>query len=186
VGKSLKEYIIALGYWGLVVIAPIILDTIGIYQLVTNNQVIGLPSWVWFQIAFVFLLLIPFIAFHKVNSQLRNLTEGRKRELSELILQARDAATRVILTHNVKGFTDEIRQLHNSCKEALITLNRQGEIDGGEIKDIIYGFTTFIGTNIDNYLTGSMVSQREAISICNLIGNNTDQTMENIRKSLRK
>src|SRR4030042_7220562 len=67
--KSLKEYVIALGYWGLIVMVPIILNIISTYQLVSGNQFTGIPSWVWFQIAFVFLLVIPFIAFHKVRVQ---------------------------------------------------------------------------------------------------------------------
>jgi len=66
-GKSLKEYVSALGYWGLIVIAPIVLDIVGVYQLASGNQFTGVPSWVWFQVAFVFLLIIPFIAFHKVR-----------------------------------------------------------------------------------------------------------------------
>lgn len=65
--KSLKEYIIALGYWWLIVIAPIILDIIGVYQIASGNQLIRIPSWIWFQVAFIFLLIIPFIAFHKVR-----------------------------------------------------------------------------------------------------------------------
>lgn len=50
-------------------ITPIILDVIGVYQLASGNQFTRIPSWVWFQIAFAFLLIIPFIAFHKVRVQ---------------------------------------------------------------------------------------------------------------------
>ena len=67
--QSLREYITALGYWGFIVIAPITLNIIGVYQLASGNQFTGIPSWVWFQVAFVFLLIIPFIAFHKVRVQ---------------------------------------------------------------------------------------------------------------------
>ncbi len=48
--KSLKEYVAALGYWGLIVIVPIVLNVLGIYQIVSNTQVLNIPSWVWFQI----------------------------------------------------------------------------------------------------------------------------------------
>ncbi len=68
-GKSLKEYVTALGYWGLIVIAPITLDVIGIYQLAYGNQFTGVPSWVWFQVAFVLFLIITFVAFHKLRLQ---------------------------------------------------------------------------------------------------------------------
>jgi len=68
-GKSLWEYVTALGYWGFIVIAPITLDIISVYQLASGNQFTGIPSWVWFQVAFVFLLIIPFIAFHRVRVQ---------------------------------------------------------------------------------------------------------------------
>jgi len=66
-GKSLKEYCIALGYWWFIVIVPIALDTISICELVSGNQFTRIPSWIWFQIAFVFALIIPFIAFHKLR-----------------------------------------------------------------------------------------------------------------------
>lgn len=67
--QSLREYVTALGYWGFIVIAPITLDIIGVYQLAFDNQFTGIPSWVWFQVAFVLLLIICFIAFHRVRVQ---------------------------------------------------------------------------------------------------------------------
>ncbi len=68
-GQSFKEYITALGYWGLIVIAPIAINIIGVYQLVYNNQFTRVPSWLWFLIAFVLLLTIPFAAFHKLRTK---------------------------------------------------------------------------------------------------------------------
>lgn len=50
-------------------IAPITLDIVGVYQLASGNEFTGISSWVWFQVAFVFLLIIPFIAFHRVRVQ---------------------------------------------------------------------------------------------------------------------
>ena len=76
--KSLKEYFIALGYWWLIVIIPIALDIIGICQLASGNQFIGIPSWVWFQVGFVLLLIIPFIAFHKVRVQRDKVLEAQQ------------------------------------------------------------------------------------------------------------
>ncbi len=50
-------------------IAPITLDTLGVYQVVTNTQFLGVPSWLWFLLASILFLFIPFIAFHKVRVQ---------------------------------------------------------------------------------------------------------------------
>lgn len=51
-------------------IAPIVLDVIGIYQLASGNTFTGIPSWVWFQVAFIFLIIIPFIAYHKLRMKM--------------------------------------------------------------------------------------------------------------------
>lgn len=68
--QSLKVYFAMIGYWGLLVIVPIALNIVGIYQLATGEQFIGIPSWVWFLTAFVLLLIIPFIGFHKLMLKL--------------------------------------------------------------------------------------------------------------------
>ena len=67
--RSLREYITALGHWWFFVIVSIILGIIGVYQLASGNQFIGIPSWVWLLVAFAFALIIPFIAFNKVRVQ---------------------------------------------------------------------------------------------------------------------
>lgn len=192
-GQSFKEYITALGYWGLVVIAPIILDTIGIYQLATNSQVVGLPAWIWFQVAFVFLLLIPFIAFHKVRVRVDNLAEDRSRELARLILQARDEAGKVVLHHKIAGFTDEVKQLHTKCNETLSLLNREGEVDGEKIKVIIWGFTIFVSFHVTRFLGGivpigdnNMMEQVDEYRFCGRMADRADEAMRNIRKTFRK
>jgi hypothetical protein len=191
--KSLKEYSAALGYWGLIVIAPVILDIIGVYQLAIGSQFTGIPSWIWFQIAFVFLLLIPFIAFHKVRIRVDNLTEDRRRELARLILQVRDAAGKVVLHHMAIGLTDEVKQLHVKCNEILTLLNREGEVDGGEIKEIIYNFTTFVGTHVTRLLGGfvlrgdnKMMEQMDEYRFCGHMANHADEAMRSIRKAFRK
>ena len=66
-------------------IAPIALDIVGAYQLASGNQFTGIPSWVWFQVAFVLLLIIPFIAFHKVRVQ----RDGALRAEQSLVLTPR-------------------------------------------------------------------------------------------------
>jgi len=78
--QSLREYVTALGYLGFIVIIPITLDIMGICQLVSGNQFPDIPSWVWFQVAFVSLLIIPFIAFHKVRVQ-RDKAPGAEQSL---------------------------------------------------------------------------------------------------------
>ena len=75
-------------------IAPIVLNAIGIYQLASDNTFTGIPSWVWFQIALVFLLVIPLIAHHRMRVKLQNVTEIRARELARLILGVRDKAAK--------------------------------------------------------------------------------------------
>ncbi len=50
-------------------IIPIFLDALGIYQLASGSQFTNVPSWVWFQIALLVFLIIPFIAFHKLRVQ---------------------------------------------------------------------------------------------------------------------
>ena len=55
--------------YGLIVIFPLVLDILGVYQLVTNTQVLGVPSWLWFLLASIMFLFIPFIVFHKVRVQ---------------------------------------------------------------------------------------------------------------------
>lgn len=68
--KTLKAYIKDMGYWGLIVILPMILDLIGLIQLATGKQLLGISSWIWFQVAILFFLIMPFIAYHKMYVRL--------------------------------------------------------------------------------------------------------------------
>ena len=61
-------------------IVPVALDVLGVYQLLSGDQVIGVPSWVWFQIALLLFLIIPFIAFHKLRLKL----DGTQIELDNI------------------------------------------------------------------------------------------------------
>ena len=94
--KSLQEYVTALGYWGFIVIAPIALDIIGVYQLASDNQFTGVPSWVWFQVAFAFLLIIPFIAYHKLRGKL----EKTQNELNNIKNERPKIETTIRKQHN--------------------------------------------------------------------------------------
>ena len=85
----------ALGYWWLIVIVPIFLNILGIYQIATNTQVLNIPSWVWLLIALVLFLIIPFVVFHRMRIRLQNVTESRARELARLILEVRERLQRL-------------------------------------------------------------------------------------------
>jgi hypothetical protein len=120
-GKSLKDYISAFGYWGIIVIAPIFLDIIGIYQLASGNTFTGVPSWVWFQIIFLFLLIIPFIAFHKTRQKL----EVKENELHQLKSQRPIIKTKV--TRELRDIDIEVENIGASAEFEV-----QAEILTGE------------------------------------------------------
>lgn len=71
--KLLKSYIADLGYWWFIVVIPVALDVVGIYQLVTGNQFLRIPSWILLLIALLLLLIIPFIAYRKIYLKLENI-----------------------------------------------------------------------------------------------------------------
>ncbi len=194
--KIIKEYITALGYWGFLVIAPIILDVLGVIQLITNKQVFILPSWLWFQVSFLFLLVIPFIAFYKIRIHVEKISDDRSRELARLILQVRDAAGKVVLHHMGKGITDEVKELHSKCNEELSLLNREGEVDGVEVKKIVYEYTTFVSLHVSRLLGAfsvviggpekDSIQRMDEYSFCGLMADRADKTIQEIRKTLRK
>ena len=160
--KSLKEYVAALGYWGLIVLVPIGLNVIGIYQIATETEILSVPSWVWFQIALVLTLIIPFIAFHRIRVRLQNVTDVRARELARLILEVRDNASKAVMHKRIEGLKrDELMGDYNSYSSSLDVLHREAEIDGGKIKEaIIEGFTTFVGFHVTRFLAweGKVIS----------------------------
>jgi hypothetical protein len=189
--KSLREYFTALGYWGLIVIAPIILNMIGVYQLISKKQIAEVQSWVWFQVAFVLLLIIPFIAFHRVRMRLQNITENRARELARLILEVRDKAAKVVMRKQIQNQA-ELMDDYNLYSNALETLCREVDIDGGRIRDaVIEGFTTFVSFHVTRFLAwdGQIVSdvntkQKLEIDELQFIGrmaSRADETIKNIR-----
>jgi len=160
--KSLKEYVAALGYLGLIVIVPIFLDILGIYQIASNTQVLNIPSWVWFLIALVLFLIIPFVAFHRMRIRLQNVTESRARELARLILEVRDKAAKAVMRGQIQNPTQaELMDAYNLYSDALETLHREAEIDGSKIRDtVIEGFTTFVSFHVTRFLAwdGKIVS----------------------------
>lgn len=192
-GKSFKSYISDLGYWGLIVIAPIVLDTIGIYQLTSGNKVIGIPSWVWFQIAFLLLLLIPFIAYHKKRVELEKVSENRARELARFILEVRDKAARVVMRKQTGLLSDtDLMNEFNVYSNALEILDREADIDGGKIREaIMAGFTTFVGFHVTRFLAwnGKILSdpstkQKLEIDELQFVGrmaSRADETIQKIR-----
>jgi hypothetical protein len=121
--RSFREYVKALGFWGLIVIAPIILDIIGVYQLASNNNdFTGVPSWVWFQIAFIFLLVIPFIAFHKLRLKL----EENEKEIARLKSNRPEITTKIVKDN--KDFYIEVLNIGESAE-----FEAQIEVVKGEI-----------------------------------------------------
>jgi len=192
--KSFKEYVHALGYWGLIVIAPIALDALGVYQIVSDTQVLGVTAWAWFLVASILFLLIPFIAFHRVRTRLQDITEDRRRELARLILQVRNAAGKVVLHHMAIGLADEVKNLHTIYTETQISLNMEGEIEGGEIKEIIYGFTSFVGYHVTRLLGGGgpisagkdpepiPYIEMDEFRFCGRMGDRADEAIRNIQK----
>ena len=195
--KSLKEYVAALGYWGLIVIAPILLNALGIYQIVSNTQVLNIPSWVWFQIALVLILIVPFVAFHKMRIRLQGVTESRAQELARLILQVRNAAGKtVMLYHTRNDFDNEVKDAYKLYETALDSLQTEAEIDGGKVKEAIQeGFTGFVSFHVTRFLAwnGRIISdsdtrQKIEIDEYQFIGHmagRADKTIQNIRALMR-
>lgn len=196
--KSLKEYVAALGYWGLIVIAPIALNVLGIYQIVSGNQLLNIPSWVWFQIALVLILIITFIAFHRMRIRLQNFTEDRTKELARLILQVCNAAGKVVLLyHTMNDFNDEVKGAYATYNEVLDSLRVEAEIDGGKVKEVVQEFDTFVGFHVVRLLGGigpiiggdKEVKQQIEIDEYRFIGRmaeRADKAIQNIRKALMR
>jgi hypothetical protein len=160
--KSIRSYISDLGYWGFIVIAPMTLDIIGVYQLATSNTFTGVPSWVWFQVAFIFLLVIPFIAYHRMRMRLQTIEESRVLELTRLILEVRDKAARVVMDREIKTQDQDIlKDDYSSYSDALDKLHREAELDGGDVKNtIVDGFITFVSFHVTRFIAwdGNIIS----------------------------
>jgi len=191
--KSFKSYVSDLGYWGFIVIAPILLDAIAIYQLASGNTFTGIHSWVWFQVAFVCLLFIPFIAYHRIRVKLQTITDTRVQELARLILEVRDKAATAVMHAKIQGLTEaEKMNDHKLYTDAIEKLHREAEIEGVKIRDAISaGFTAFVGFHVVRFLAwdGKIVSDADTkrkleIDEYQFIGamaGRADKTIESIR-----
>ena len=65
--KSLKTYIAAFGKWGFIMVAILVGDILGIIRSYYTGWLI--PTWGWWLILVVILIVSPFIAFHKLRVQ---------------------------------------------------------------------------------------------------------------------
>jgi hypothetical protein len=65
--QSFKEYVLATGRWGWVILVDILLAAAGAYLDISGKW--GLPTWVWATMLVVAVLIAPFIAFHKVRKE---------------------------------------------------------------------------------------------------------------------
>lgn len=63
--KSFKQYITALGRWGWVAMADIILSSVGAYLDISNTA--SIPMWLWGTFLLIGLIVAPFWAFHKLR-----------------------------------------------------------------------------------------------------------------------
>ncbi|MDO8491971.1 MAG: hypothetical protein Q7T04_08170 [Dehalococcoidia bacterium] len=150
-GKSLREYASALGYWGLIVIAPIILDMIGVYQLAAGNQFTHVPPWIWFQVAFIFLLIIPFIAFHRVRVE-RDKARVKEVPLDAIIQELKSKIIyRMAYSNNVFSMLEIFDALRDSfalgltypqVHDILRTKLDRDAVWGNYSSDILATFTT--------------------------------------------
>lgn len=66
-GKSLWEYITALGHWGWFVLIDIFAGLAGAYLDISGK--VGFPTWLWMLLLGIAFIVVPFVAFHKVKVQ---------------------------------------------------------------------------------------------------------------------
>ena len=165
--------------------------------LASNNTFTGIASWVWFQIAFVFLLIIPFIAYHRMRVRLQNVAEGRVKELHRLILQVSHEAGQAVLLHaRGSGVEEELNKISTKYLETLKSLDIEAGIDGGEVKEAIQTFTGYVSFHVMRFLNwdGKIISDSETkkkieIDEYHFIGsmaNRADQTIEKVKKAFTR
>jgi hypothetical protein len=75
---SFKEYVTSLGHWGWLVMADVIFAITGASLDVTGR--VGFPTWLWFALLLVGLMVAPFLAFHKAREQ----RDGVARRLAQV------------------------------------------------------------------------------------------------------
>ena len=99
--KSFQEYLVAFGYWGLLVVADFIASGVGAYLDVSGA--VSFPRWIWMALLFAGLAIAPLFPFHKMRLARDELIQERDdllhtldqnearaealRELSELYLR---------------------------------------------------------------------------------------------------
>ena len=80
--QSFKEYVLATGRWGWVILVDILLGGAGAYLDISGTW--ELPRWVWVTMVGVAVLIGPFIAFHKIRQERDEATNEVRSALSEL------------------------------------------------------------------------------------------------------
>jgi len=195
--KSFRAYAADLGYWGLLMIVPLVLDAIGIYQIATGDQFTNASSVWWFVAGTILLILIPFIAYHRMREQLLKISEDRARELARLILETRDKAAKVVTRYKIEGYsTEDLTKDIEAYQAAFDKLGREAEIDGGVVKEAIFsGFSTFVAFHLTRFvawdgkvLSGETTKQQLEIDELQFVGrmaSRADKTIEEIRKLTR-
>lgn len=80
--QSLKEYITSLGRWGWLVVVDIIFGIAGAYLDISETW--GFPTWLWVLLLGIALIIIPFLAFHKVRKE-RDQAKGNVASIVEAL-----------------------------------------------------------------------------------------------------
>lgn len=80
--KSLKEYVLATGRWGWVILVDILLGGVGAYLDISGTW--ELPRGVWVTMVGVAVLIGPFIAFHKIRQERDEASNKVRGAISEL------------------------------------------------------------------------------------------------------
>jgi len=191
--NSFSEYIKALGFWWFIIIIPTGLDIIGIYQIINNTQVLGIPSWVLIILASVLFLIIPFIAFHKMRVRLKDIADEKTRKFHRLILDTRDTASKVVLLHKAaNSITVEVENAYTDFIASHRLLFTEAEIE--KCTEAIDKFVTFSSIHVGRFLgfIGPIIGgdkekiEMDELSFVGHIAAYGDEALENIKMSLTK
>jgi len=86
--KSFTEYITALGHWGWIVLVDIFSGISGAYLDVSDTW--GFPTWLWIILLGIALVLVPFIAFHRLRikrDDIQGTLDSIKNAMPEIIVE---------------------------------------------------------------------------------------------------
>ena len=178
-------------------IIPIVLDGIGVYQTVTGDQFTNASSLWWFVAGTILLIVIPFIAYHRMRERFSKTGKDRARELARLILETRDKAANVVTRYQLEGYdTEELTKDIGTYQTAFDKLHREAEIDGGAVKEAIFsGFTNFVAFHLMRFVAwdGKILSDettKQKLEIDELLfigrmADRADKTIEDIHKLMR-